>query len=113
MQRPEDELPGPAGQLSRDYPEVWQAYASLGEAAANSGPLIDDDRRLVKLALAVGADSEGAVHSQARRALAEGLTPDALRQVAVLAITTLGFPRAMAALSWIEDVIREQGPRAL
>lgn len=109
MSDSEDRLPGPAAALQRDYPEVWQAYAALGEAAANSGPLIDDDRRLVKLALALGADSEGAVHSQARRALAEGLTPEALRQVAVLAITTLGFPRAMAGLSWIEDVIRERG----
>ncbi len=28
---------------------------------------------------------------------------DALRQVALLAIPTLGFPAAMRALSWIED----------
>lgn len=61
-------------------------------------------RRLVKLALAIGAGSEGAVHSHARRALAEGLTRDEIKHTALLAITTLGFPQAIAALSWIEDI---------
>jgi hypothetical protein len=30
-----------------------------------------------------------------------------LRQVAALAVTTLGFPAAVAALSWIADVTEE------
>jgi alkylhydroperoxidase/carboxymuconolactone decarboxylase family protein YurZ len=61
-------------------------------------------RWLVKLALAIGGGSEGAVHSHARRALAEGLTRDEIKHAALLAITTLGFPQAIAALSWIEDI---------
>jgi alkylhydroperoxidase/carboxymuconolactone decarboxylase family protein YurZ len=60
--------------------------------------------RLVKLALAMGAASEGAVHSHCRRALDEGIPPEALKQVALLAIPTLGFPRAVAALTWVEDI---------
>jgi alkylhydroperoxidase/carboxymuconolactone decarboxylase family protein YurZ len=44
------------------------------------------------------------VHSHCRQALAEGVAPEALKQVALLAIPTLGFPRSVAALSWIEDV---------
>lgn len=58
----------------------------------------------VETALAIGANSEGAVHSHARRALEEGLDRDMLRHVALLAIPTLGFPAAMRALSWIDDV---------
>ena len=34
-----------------------------------------------------------------------GLSPDELRHVAILAVTTLGWPSAMAALTWIEDVV--------
>lgn len=58
----------------------------------------------MKLALAIGAGSEGGVHSHCRRALEEGVPREALKQVASLAIPTLGFPRAVAALTWIEDV---------
>ncbi|WP_375263468.1 carboxymuconolactone decarboxylase family protein, partial [Palleronia sp.] len=61
-------------------------------------------QRLVKLALAIGAGSEGAVHSHTRRARSEGIEDTALAQVALLAIGPLGLPRAVAAKTWIEDV---------
>jgi alkylhydroperoxidase/carboxymuconolactone decarboxylase family protein YurZ len=64
----------------------------------------DETKRLVKLALAVGAQSEGAVHSHVRRGMEEGIDPAAMRHVAVLSIPTVGFPQAMAAMSWIEDL---------
>lgn len=99
-----DHLPKAARALAEHHPEVWRAYAALGEACAAAGPLTDRERRLVKLALAIGAGSEGAVHSHARRGQAEGVDPAALRQVALLGIGTLGLPRAVAAGTWIEDV---------
>jgi alkylhydroperoxidase/carboxymuconolactone decarboxylase family protein YurZ len=100
----ERELPAAAGQVAKAYPEVWRAFASLGAACAASGPVDGQAVRLVKLALAMGAGSEGGVHSHCRRALEEGIAPEALKQVALLAIPTLGFPRAVAALTWVEDV---------
>jgi alkylhydroperoxidase/carboxymuconolactone decarboxylase family protein YurZ len=99
-----DKLPGAAGDVAETYPDIWAAYSKLGEACAECGPLDADTRRLVKLALAIGAASEGAVHSHARRAVEAGIDPAALKQVAMLAIPTLGFPRAVASLTWIEDV---------
>jgi alkylhydroperoxidase/carboxymuconolactone decarboxylase family protein YurZ len=99
-----EELPAAAGQVAKAFPEVWRAYAALGEACAEAGPVAGESARLVKLALAIGAGSEGGVHSHCRRALEEGVAPEALKQVALLAIPTLGFPRAVAALTWIEDV---------
>lgn len=97
-------LPGAAGDLADEYPDIWAAYAALGEAVAGSGPLSEREIRLVKLALAIGAGSEGAVHSHSRRARDAGIEASALRQVALLAIGPLGFPRAVAAKTWIEDV---------
>lgn len=98
------DLPGAAGNLAKSYPAVWDAYAALGEATANAGNLSARERRLVKLALAVGAGSEGAVHSHTRRALAEGISKCDLEQVALQAIGPLGFPQAVAAGTWISDV---------
>ena len=102
-----DALPRAANHVADIFPDIWKAYAALGEACANSGPLDARTRRLVKLALAIGAASEGATHSHARRGESDGITADEMKQVAMLAIPTLGFPRAVAALTWIEDVTRK------
>jgi len=99
-----DELPATAGTFADAQPDVWDAYSDLGRACSQAGPLDDETRRLVKLALAIGAASEGAVHSHVRRGLDEGLTADQLQHVAALSIPTLGFPQAMAARSWISDL---------
>lgn len=99
-----DKLPDFLQKVIDEYPEVWQAYQALGEACSNAGPLDAKTARLVKLALAIGAKSEGAVHSHARRALREGVTPEELQQVAMLAVTSIGWSSSMAALAWIQDV---------
>ncbi|MCG8360981.1 MAG: carboxymuconolactone decarboxylase family protein [Kiloniellales bacterium] len=101
--------PSGAGTFAAEFPDVWKAYEALGAACSAAGPLDDRTRRLIKLALSVGAASEGAVHSHARQGLEAGLSNEEIMQVAALAITTLGFPRAMAAMSWIRDVASESG----
>ena len=100
-----DELPSTAGELAEKYPDIWEQYSGLGKACSEAGPIDDETKRLVKLALAAGSDSEGAVHSHVRRGLEEGVEPETLQHVALLAIPTLGFPQAMAVLSWIDDLI--------
>jgi len=95
-------------QFGRKYPAVMRAYESLGAATQKAGPLDAKARALVKLALAIGAGREGAVHSHTRRALEAGCTPDELRHVVILSTTTMGFPAMMAALSWVEDVLGSQ-----
>lgn len=99
-----ESLPSGAGRLAERHPKVWSAYEQLGAAVADAGPLDAKTRRLVKLALSIGKESEGAVHSHVRRALAEGITVDELRHVMLLAIPTLGLPAAVKAMTWIDDV---------
>lgn len=110
-----DQLPSGAGRLARSHPRVWEAYSALGQACSEAGPLEGRTARLVKLALAAGALSEGAVHSHARRALAEGIPAEEVEHVALLAIPTLGLPQAVKALTWIHDITRRGGaePRGL
>ncbi len=104
MAQEKETLPSGAARLAHERPDMWRAYQAFGKACAEAGPLDARTQRLVKLALAVGARSEGAVHSHVRRALAEGVPADALRHVAHLAAPTLGFPTAVAALTWIDDL---------
>jgi alkylhydroperoxidase/carboxymuconolactone decarboxylase family protein YurZ len=89
-----------------DYPAVAAALDGLGEAIDGAGPLDERSARLVKLGLAVGALAEGAVKSNARKALAAGASADEVRQVGMLAITTCGFPSAIAGIGWIDEVLQ-------
>jgi len=104
-----DELPALPTSFARRNPEVWEAYRRLGKACSEAGPLDERTRRLVKLAFALASRSEGGVHSHVRRALHEGIEPEALLHVATLAIPTLGFPHALAGRSWIEDLLDGSG----
>jgi 4-carboxymuconolactone decarboxylase len=97
----------PKGYLAfRDaFPEVTRALDELGRSTEQAGPLDDRTQRLVKVALAVGSLAEGAVRSNARKALAAGDSAAEIRHVALLAITTCGFPTAIAGLGWIDEVL--------
>jgi len=101
-------LPKPYELFKRAHPELWKVYDRLGALAHEAGPLDRKSRALVKLAMAVGARMEGAVHAHVRRAIQDGATPAEIRHVALLGLTTLGFPSTMAALTWIEDVLGSQ-----
>ena len=98
------DLPSGAGVLAGRYPDVWATYERLGEAVSRGGPLNPKTRRLVKLALAIGCGSEGAVHSHVRRGLVEGVTAKEMRHVTLLAIPTLGLPAAVKAMTWMDDI---------
>src|ERR1700724_2730557 len=87
-------MPARYQHFEKSYPAVMLAVEALGEATQSAGPLDGKTRALVKLAIAVGASREGAVHSHTRRALDVGCTPDELRHVGVRAITTMGLPSA-------------------
>ena len=90
------------------FPEVWDAFTSLAETCHDQGgPLDERSRKLAKLAIAIGHRHEGAVHSAVRQAVAAGLSREELLHVAILSITTVGWPSARAALSWIEDVVSD------
>ena len=101
----QSKLPQPVEEFRNDYADVWTAFTQLGDRLHKAGPLDEKTRRLVKLALAIGAGLEGATHSAVRNALATSVTPEEIKHVAILGITTLGFPSAIRALTWIGDDI--------
>ena len=98
-------LPGVCLKFRDGYPGVAKALDGLGAAVDAAGSLDERTARLVKLGLAIGAAAEGSARSNVRKAMAAGATPDEVRQVALLAITTCGFPLAIAGAGWIEEVL--------
>ncbi len=101
-------LPSSIQNLRRSYPAVWKHFEQLGEACHEAGPLNESTRRIAKVAIAAAAQTEGGVHSAVRTARAAGVSADEIRHAILLTLTTIGFPRAMAALSWAEDVLRRR-----
>jgi 4-carboxymuconolactone decarboxylase len=88
----------------RRFPRIGQAWDLVNEEGA-SGPLDAKTQRLLKLAIAVGARREGAVHSGVRKARDVGASTEEIEQVVALAASTIGFPSAVAAWSWVRDVL--------
>ncbi|MGZ8939312.1 MAG: carboxymuconolactone decarboxylase family protein, partial [Limisphaerales bacterium] len=98
---PPGKLPGRFLKFQKYFPEIFKAYDALGAATASAGPLDGKIRARVKLAIAVGGQMEGAVHSHTRRAVEAGCTPEEIRHVVLLSTTTMGFPSMMKTLSWV------------
>jgi len=111
MSKKEKKLPK-APQTYRDFigrfPELGKAWDLVHDGGKNAGPLDEKTQRLVKLAIAIGAKQEGAVHSSVRKALASGVAREEMEQVVALAVSTLGFPATVAAFCWVRDVAKER-----
>ncbi len=98
------QLPSRYRDFRKRFPGIARAYDEIGRATDAAGPLDEKTAQLVRLGMALAAGLEGAAHSHTRRALEAGATRDEVRHVGVLALTTIGFPRMMTGLTWIDDV---------
>ena len=104
-------LPKAYEKFKKAYPKIWRDYDQLGASVHDGGPLDKKNRELLKLAMAIGARLEGAVHSHTRRALEAGATADEIYHVVLLGVTTLGFPHTVAAMTWVEDDLKSSERR--
>lgn len=87
------------------YPDIAEAYENISAKCRESGPLVQRDRFLVKLGMAIGSGVEGSIRSQVRKSLDAGITREEIRHAFLLSIITIGFPRMMAALTSVEDIL--------
>ena len=95
-------------EFNKNNPRIAEAYENLASQCHKSGPLSEKERSLVKLGIAIGSGMEGSVHSQVRKGLDAGLQLDEIRHAFLLALTAIGFPRMMAALTWAEDILSKE-----
>ena len=87
-------LPRPLEASREEYAGARRAFTEPGGRCQGAGPLDARTRRLAKPARAAGAGPEGAARSAVRNAPSEGVTAEVSKQVAILSITTTGFPPA-------------------
>jgi alkylhydroperoxidase/carboxymuconolactone decarboxylase family protein YurZ len=100
-------LPEVFKEFQKKYPDINKAHDDLADKCYQWGPLDKKTLRLIKVGIAIGLNSEGAVRSHARRALQEGITQDELRHAILMGLTTVGFPQMIAAQKWVEEVIEK------
>lgn len=91
--------------VRRRFTGIVEKHDALAGACYDAGPLDPKARHLVKLGIAIGASHQGAVASHVRQALEAGASRDEVEHAALLAVPTVGFPAAAAALSWIDEVM--------
>ena len=98
-------LPKTYEDFSDKFPEILKDYQQLGISCREGGPLKEKCQDLIKLGIAIGVNSRGAVMSSTRKALASGATPEELTHAVLLSLTTTGFPNMIAALGWVDEVL--------
>jgi AhpD family alkylhydroperoxidase len=100
-------LPKIYEKFSGKFPEVFKDYKQLGQTCREAGPLDQKCQDLIKLGIAIGANSRGAVMSHTRKALESGATSEEIAHAVLLSLTTTGFPNMIAALQWVNEVLEE------
>ncbi len=98
-------LPKTYKNFSDKFPEILNDYKQLGKACREGGPLEQKFQDLIKLGIAIGTNSRGAVMSHTRKALASGATPEEITHVVLLSLTTTGFPSMIASMGWTNEVL--------
>lgn len=100
-------LPKVYQRFSDRFPEVFKDFQQLGKSCRAAGSMEQKWQDLIKLGIAVGANSRGAVMSHTRKALESGANPEEIVHVVLLSLTTAGFPNMIAALGWVDEVLEE------
>jgi 4-carboxymuconolactone decarboxylase len=100
-------LPKIYEKFSSKFPEVFKDFQQLGKTCREAGPLDKKYQDLANLGIAIGANSQGAVRSQTRKALESGASKEEIVQVVLLSLTTIGFPNMIAAMGWVDEVLED------
>ena len=101
-------LPKVYEKFSGKFPEVLKDYKQLGQTCRSAGPLDPKCQDLIKLGIAMGANSRGAVMSSTRKALESGASNEEIAHAVLLSLTTTGFPNMIAAMGWVDDVLTKK-----
>lgn len=101
-------LPNKYKDFSSQFPEIFNLYKEMGTKVRESGPLDENTQNLIKLGIAVGSNSRGAVMSHTRKARKTGATKEEIRHAILLALSTTGFPSMIVALNWANEVFEKE-----
>ncbi|HOI72112.1 MAG TPA: carboxymuconolactone decarboxylase family protein [Methanobacterium sp.] len=101
-----EELPPHYVSIKERFVDYGKKLSDLGREVKDLGPLDNKTCELIQIAASAAIRSEGAVHSHARRAIEAGASDEEVYQSVVLLTSTIGFPNVAAAISWIDDILK-------
>jgi alkylhydroperoxidase/carboxymuconolactone decarboxylase family protein YurZ len=93
--------------FKKEFPEIEKEFEKLAQLCHATGPLDERTRRLIKLGIAIGLGSPGAIKSHTRRAIEMGISNEEIHHVVLLSLTTIGFPKMIAAFNWVNEAFEE------
>jgi len=87
------------------HTDVSDAFRTVGDLAAASGPIEAKFQHLIQLGISIGLNSKGGVRSHVRRAVEAGASTEEVLQTVLLSATIVGFPAMIAAYGWVNEVL--------
>ena len=94
--------------LTQMFPEVLTAVENLGSTVRDAGPIDKKTSELIQLAVAAASQSTGSVNSHTRRAIQAGATNEEIYHALLLLVSTIGFPKVAAAISWVDTILEDK-----
>ncbi len=98
-------LPKTFKNFAAKHPDIRSAHEKLTQACADAGPLDRKTRELIKIGLTVGAGLETATKRHTLMARENGATEEEIYHAVLMAITTCGYPAAMAGWQWANSAL--------
>ena len=100
---PPTTLPSTFKDFVAKFPELGDAHERVARVVDAAGPLDGKTLALIKIGICLGAGLESAIKSHVRRAVERGATEAEIEQTVLLGMNTCGFPRTVAAWSWVRQ----------
>ena len=92
--------------FKEEFPEVHARHEALGkEVHEKAGPLGENSRWLIKIAISAACNHKRALATHIRKARAAGVSDEEIKHALLLLIPTAGFPTFMKAYAVLEHPV--------
>ena len=89
-----------------EFPEVYARHEALGmEIHENVGPLEENSRWLIKIAISAAYNHKRALATHIKKARSAGVADDEIKHALLLLIPTAGFPTFMKAYAVLDKMV--------
>jgi alkylhydroperoxidase/carboxymuconolactone decarboxylase family protein YurZ len=89
-----------------EFPEIYARHEALGkEIHEKIGPLPENSRWLIKIAISAVCNHQRALGTHIKKAQAAGVTADEIKHALLLLIPTVGFPVFMKAYTVLDKLV--------
>ncbi len=92
-------------EFKKEFPGIHEKHAALGEEVhEKGGPLPEETRWLIKIAISAACNHMRALETHIRKAAAAGVAEDEIKHALLLLIPTAGFPAFMKSYAVLKSV---------